>query len=589
MEVKVNFIQDDLLSKDSFVETMIYAAFPRKKGELVATVLKKYMFIKEGSLYVLQKNFIYGVADRSDNDNIIWTNVARLLEDSFESFSKEEGSNIRERMAASKMSFSSIFSKNTIMKYIDPIKFDLVRDIELDAYAGQLHFRNGFIDIKTQAFEQRNDTHFITKYIDRDYKPSTAKQRTSLIQKYLKPIYPKQEDLDCIIGVFGSALTGKSTKEQDMMFLLGEGSSGKSTILLMLKEAITIYFQELKSDTFSTSNSERNKLANSYLDNKQVLITWINEMVSERIDAPFFKSFTEGNCTTTKLYKEGSFQFKHKSKVVATSNDFPNIQIDSGTRRRIRAYTHEAQFVDDVKLVDASKNIHLKDKDMIEDMITHQYLDAWIDILVEKASDYMNGKTLVYSDNFAETKDTVVSSNDYMQDFIDSKLIITDKPNDRIGKRTMHSKFHEMYPNRHLKELDIITSLKSRKIAYDKSVRNEDSIRGCFIGVKLKSDNLHKALDYDVEQSIDDAVHPSVLEMENEITRLKAEIAELKKNNTKKVEVKQTVEDRYAEILKDFHQIHKPSQKKLVKKVIKVVKPEKEISQNEIDDLYILF
>ena len=571
MEKEIVFATKELLTKVDF-ESIVYSPFPRKKSEIVVKVLKNHMFLKEGSLYVLQKDYIYGLIDRSEIDGIIWNNVGKLLEDSFGAFTKEEGSEIREKIEASKLSFGGVFSKNTIMKYIDPIKIGLVRNIELDSYSGQLHFRNGFIDIKTQEFFKRDHTHFITKYINRYYVKSTEKQRELVLNKFLKPIYPKQEDLDCVVGIFGSALTGKSAKEQDMCILLGEGSSGKSTILLMIKEAITIYFQELKSDTFSTTNSEKNKLANSYLENKQVLITWINEMSSERIDAFFFKSFVEGNCTTTKLYKEGSFQFTHKSKVVATSNEFPNIQIDSGTKRRIRAYTHESEFVDDESKVDKSKHVYLKVKDLLSSLSEGNLLDAWIDILVDKASKYINGDVLQYSANFTETKDIVVASNDYIQDFIDSKIIITGVTSDKLGKRAMHAKFHIMYPNRHLKELDIISSLKSKKIVYDKSVRDEDSVRGCFIGVKWRGEN-------DDDDALENGIETqdqSITSMEDEIKRLKAEIEQLKKAKVI------TTEDRYNMIIKEFNETHK-----LPSKTVKV--KDQVISQKEVEEYYDLF
>ena len=40
--------------------------------------------------------------------------------------------------------------------------------------------------------------------------------------------------------------------------------------------------------------------------------------------------------------------------------------------------------------------------------------------------------------NLLNTVIIVIASNDYIQDFIDSMLILTNDHNDRIGKRTMH-------------------------------------------------------------------------------------------------------------------------------------------------------
>ena len=495
MSTELNFKEGDLLNSNDF-DLICFSPSPVRKAEIIANVLKKYIFIKNGSIFILQDNFTYFETKEKDEDEgCLWENTSRLLENSFNNFNNDIANMLRDRLHACKQSLTSVYSKNSIIKFSNPLKTKLKKDIELDSYTGQIHFLNGYIDIKTDTFLKRDGTQYITKCINREYKKSTKKQRELIIKKCIQQIYPDEDDRECMIGIIGSALTGQSTKEQDMLFNIGEGSAGKSVLMEITKESLEIYFIELKSDVFSTTSSEKNKLLNTYQEDKQILISWINELSAERIDISLFKSFVEGKCTTTKLYKEKVFGFHHKSKIIATSNEMPNIKIDSGTKRRIRAFTHKSKFVDDIKDVNEEKNIYLKNKDLVKEIKSQKLLDAWIDILVEKAHKYINGEKLKYSKNFEETKDLVIDSNDYIKDFIDSKLIIIKKDDleyslSRIGKREMHMLFSEMYPNKHLKELDIIVSLKLKKIEYNKDIRcPKDHVRGCFMGVKVNNNN----------------------------------------------------------------------------------------------------
>ncbi len=92
-----------------------------------------------------------------------------------------------------------------------------------------------------------------------------------------------------------------------------------------------------------------------------------------------------------------------------------------------------------------------------------------------------------FNENFNESKDIIIDSNDFIQDFIDSKIIITNEPKDRIGKNQIHDAFKIMYPTKHLSTLQLITALKEKKLKYEAKHRC-DKIQGCFVGVKLCND-----------------------------------------------------------------------------------------------------
>eukprot|EP01038_Epipyxis_sp_PR26KG_P017211 gene17211-23717_t len=174
------------------------------------------------------------------------------------------------------------------------------------------------MDLKDLKFKKRDiEKHFITKYISRDYKKSTDKEQKE-IYKHLKQIYPKEEDLNCILLIIGSSsLSGKSNLDQDILFLLGSGSAGKSFTMNLTRESIECYFKELKSNTFSKSYDKIDKILNEYDINPQIRISWINEMKDERIDETLFKSFCEeGELQATKMHRDACFRITHYSKPI---------------------------------------------------------------------------------------------------------------------------------------------------------------------------------------------------------------------------------------------------------------------------------
>ena len=82
----------------------------------------------------------------------------------------------------------------------------------------------------------------------------TTKSNIKIIIK----TYPIFDDFECILFNLGAAITGESTREQETLFLLGDGSSGKSNIMKLCAEIFQCYFQELKSNSFAKGASSRN-------------------------------------------------------------------------------------------------------------------------------------------------------------------------------------------------------------------------------------------------------------------------------------------------------------------------------------------
>ena len=479
----MNFSTADLMTLEELT-ILVVSNFPNQKADAVSRHLQKYCFIQNSILYVLHSNITY-TKTSSEIKNVLLKNITTFIEKSFLNLTESD----RELFELKyKKEYPAIFTNSNVEKYYPQLICNLENsNIILDHYFNEIHYINGFLDLKTLEFKKRDTAkHFITKFINREYKPSSQEEQKKVLS-HIKKTYADKQDLECILMTFGSALSGLSTQEQDILFLLGLGESGKSLILELTKSAVECYFKELQADTFSLSNSKIDKILNSFSADPQIRISWVNEMKDTKMDDSLFKSFCDGAIQTTKLYTDGQQTFQHYSKAIITANTMPNIKVDTGTARRFKGYTHQSKFTDDEKLVDEKKHIYLKDKKLKENIKAENLLDAWVDILAKYCNKWLNGEKIKYTGNFEETKDVVMNSNDIFKDFIDGNLIITNNPDDRIGKNKMGVAFKNVFPSKHLTILQIITSLKEKGIQYNSKFRSEN-IQGCFVGVKIKGD-----------------------------------------------------------------------------------------------------
>jgi phage/plasmid-associated DNA primase len=244
-------------------------------------------------------------------------------------------------------------------------------------------------------------------------------------------------------------MTGKATKNQKLLFLLGMGSSGKSTIMIITRKAVECYLETLEEDAFSESNKNPDKSFSNFYNKQSVRIIWINEPKEDKMNKSTFKKFCEGEMKGKLLYKDGSHDFKHHGLPIFTSNVMPNINIDSGVRRRFLSYIHTSEFISDKSKVDEKKHKYLLNRDLIENMIEDDLLNTWIDILSQYANKWINGEEIPIPESFQKATEEIIETNDNIQDFINVKLnITTGGKADRIGKNEMIEIYKEMYPNR---------------------------------------------------------------------------------------------------------------------------------------------
>lgn len=524
------------------LESLITTPFPTEKADIIKNKMKYYILIIENEN---QKEKLYY---RFDLDNVLYhkevydenkiiTSISLLLEQSFKNLSDIEKELLMNKYAKQ---YRSIFKNSFVSSCLPQVRVFLTNyDIQFNKpHLNEIHFKNGYYDLKTNEFKLREvNKHYISHFIDREYK-ETSDEMKQLVLNDIRKIYVNKEDLDYLLMTYGIALTGHSTSEQTILFLLGLGSSGKSTIIELIKLCCGNYIYTLPKQTFSKGYSKIDKVMNSYLKNPHIRLSHINEPEDVKIDESLFKDFADGNIQSTSLFQDGSNDFTHNSKLVFTANTYPNIIVDTGTERRVDSYSHMSKFVMKEELVDEKQNIFLGDINYLSKCKSNNnYLNAFFKILVNYAYDW-NNSNIKYQqpENFRKTKNEVMVNNDIIQDFIDKCIIMTNNEKDRIGKNEMYDLFKEEYPKKYLTTMQLFNSLKQKNIKYQSDYR-KNGIKGCYIGVKINDK------DYDSDDEPINQLYPNldkINDTNNKVEILQKRILELEEmvKNNKEIEMK---------------------------------------------------
>jgi hypothetical protein len=338
----------------------LYKGMPNDNAKTILPILILNHLIHNDSLYILNNETIsYDRYDKAIKiKETLLTTISEIIENSYNKLTEENKQILEHKY---KTTFKSIFQPKNIENYLPALTKRITNNnINFDLTLKEIHFKNGYIDLTDNTFKQRIiGTHFITTFINRDYHKSTEEQQQKIL-KIIKEIYPLDVNRNCILRVFGSALTGLSQLDQTYLFLLGRGSSGKSTILQLTEASFEMYLCKLKNDALVQGNQKADKIFNTFDKAPYIRIIWINEPQDKRMDAETFKQLVEGQIETTKLYAEGSYSQTHHGKVISTMNNMLNIKIDSGTVRRTqRAARHASRIVESLRLITHSANIFI--------------------------------------------------------------------------------------------------------------------------------------------------------------------------------------------------------------------------------------
>jgi hypothetical protein len=346
-------------------------------------------------------------------------------------------------------------------------------------------------------FSDRTEADFVTEYLNYDFQLKVNKAVKNEVIEVLKKICNSDDsDYDFIMNFLSYCITSE-TKEQKYLNVVGpSASNGKSTIIKLMEEALSIYIFKAKKDLFSEAYSKGHKY---FAQTKNKRIVYIEELDKKKVDADLIKDVVDGNQINNEVLFSTTEKIDINFKLMFLSNNLMNFDADSGIKRRLIHFEFRNKFV---ALQDLEKErvnhkigqVYALDNSLVNKFHNNDdYKNALIHILIKKAKQYFeNG--LVIPEKYVEIAKEVCEENDKFKNFFDNHFDITNNDSDRISKDELRDLYNS-YTKCNFSASSIMTDIQRLQLKYERGLRciyNGVSLRGVIIGIKKKSGNQEK-------------------------------------------------------------------------------------------------
>ena len=153
---QIKFNQTDLLNYNE-IDLLIRSDFPNERAMIITNKLKNYIFIYENIVYVFNKDTITykQIEDSIGNkkDDFIISKISCYIETSIKNLNEHE---IKSLKYDHQKTFNKICENSNISRSLSQIRVELtMQDKPFKPDYFKLHFKNGYIDLKTLEFKQR--------------------------------------------------------------------------------------------------------------------------------------------------------------------------------------------------------------------------------------------------------------------------------------------------------------------------------------------------------------------------------------------------------------------------------------------------
>ena len=389
------------------------------------------------------------------------------------------------------------FIKNVIEQIIGLSILSREQQEKLNRLDNFLNFRNGKLDLKTMEFSDRTEADFVTEYLNYDFQLKVNKAVKNEVIEVLKKICNSDDsDYDFIMNFLSYCITSE-TKEQKYLNVVGpSASNGKSTIIKLMEEALSIYIFKAKKDLFSEAYSKGHKY---FAQTKNKRIVYIEELDKKKVDADLIKDVVDGNQINNEVLFPTTEKIDINFKLILLSNNLMNFDADSRIKRRLIHFEFRNKFVAQQDLEKERANhkigkVYALDNSLVNKFhVNDDYKNALVHILIKKAKQYFeNG--LVIPEKYVEIAKAVCEKNDKFKNFFDNHFDITNNDSDRISKDELRDLYNS-YTKCNFSASSIMTDIQRLQLKYERGLRciyNGVSLRGVIIGIKKKSGNQEK-------------------------------------------------------------------------------------------------
>ena len=192
-------------------EDFIIEQLSHKKADMLTECLRTNFIIIRNEFYFIDKNVVYKKLysqSQSDIKKAIIYKISNFIGNSFEQLTTDDKAKLK---TIHGKSLNKLLSKNDYITEIMPQILGKITndDVVFNTYKHKVHFTNGYMDLEDLEFKKRiPGEDFITKYIDREYEPSSEAQKQKLFEDCISKIYFDAEDREVILRIIGRAIAG---------------------------------------------------------------------------------------------------------------------------------------------------------------------------------------------------------------------------------------------------------------------------------------------------------------------------------------------------------------------------------------------
>lgn len=314
-------------------------------------------------------------------------------------------------------------------------------------------FSNGVYDLNKEEFREARVDDYITLQLKTPYIPleklqeeSSYKENKECLDYFFKSVFTDERVRSYVKTILAGFFEGKN-RLNDMYIWTGSGSNGKSVLLKFITSLFNTYSATVSVSMFTE------KRANSSAATPDVYSTIGKRLVSMQepdSDSIFrtglIKEMTGNDEMTARALYQDPVLFTPQFKIICCCNELPKIQDadDGGIWRRLKVIRFESKFLDPQKYEDAKsrdeENIYPVDTHLIERLeragtiFMNELIQEWYPI-------YKRG--VVLPDPVIKSIREYNSSNDYMQQFIDMCVDISDDANIAVKDIDLYNRYKQ--------------------------------------------------------------------------------------------------------------------------------------------------
>jgi phage/plasmid-associated DNA primase len=423
---------------------------------------------------------------------------------------------VQERLKA------TVFMRHTVECFVSQC-FDDTFEGKLNHQTHTLQFRNGRYDLKEGTFSSRTKEDYVSITLDYDYTSTVDEAKVKYLEEVIRRTCNDNEVcFNSMLKWLGYCITGEVCESKFMCHIGYTASNGKTTICKILEAVFPIYVASMRREAFSVTQNANAHKDLAKLKDKPIRFVYVEEIDKDKLNIALIKDIAGGNDKLeNQVMHSTTTTLKVQMKLNLLSNKDLVFDTDEGMKRRGFMMVYKNKFVSKDDLPRDKPGFYSTDPTLMAKLATLDFKLALLHILLPFSKHYYdNGLKLDAS--FTSAYTSLCSDNDEMGDFLDTRVEITNNPEDRIGKDDFTDAYN-LHMKKNLRFIHLLSHIKRFNLEYNKGVRANGN-RGCVVGVKwIPAETSVEFVDEPQESGLDEGV-----EIPNQLVSAISKVAEVK-------------------------------------------------------------